>query len=115
MYAKLLLEAELLREAPAHDAARRAYLAMGGAMTADRERRHAVAGERISRHGACLRAGLGRRRRARMVAGRPPGRRHLLLAACPDRYRAERRLRASARRRTGSKRQIPADHATVRV
>jgi len=34
MYAKLLLEAELLRQAPATDAARRAYIAMGGAMTA---------------------------------------------------------------------------------
>lgn len=34
MYAKLQLEAELLREAATTDAARRAYITMGGAMTA---------------------------------------------------------------------------------
>jgi hypothetical protein len=34
MYAKLLLDAELLRESPPNDAARRAYITLGGAMTA---------------------------------------------------------------------------------
>ena len=34
MYAKLLFEAQLLREAPPTDAARRAYITLGGAMTA---------------------------------------------------------------------------------
>lgn len=34
MYAKLLFEAQLLREAPPTDAARRAYITLGGAVTA---------------------------------------------------------------------------------
>jgi hypothetical protein len=60
MYAKLLLEAELLREAPPADAARRAYITLGGAMTASH-----MAEWLFPALDAAERASLGR------LAGRP--------------------------------------------